>query len=270
MSEHVDQTDCPPFDDISAHLDGESSADTSNHVESCDACQRLLQSLRLVDGAVAKACDPPADLAQRVLAACQEDGGELQPIPFWSRPLLRYAAALVLTATLAVAVRTAIGRSGTDDGPKGITVAESQAGNRQYTGTQEQRNEGMIKPQDLRRVAASEKAGKVAAGRNTGTRLLPEVVKHIWSVPAIGDVAAVLGTQLPQSDWTVIDKEQRAMTVHAMATDERLQKLVQGMYDKGWKLFSSGLPQPNEAAKVKFTGRRVVYKASFVADTIPQ
>ena len=270
MSENVDQTDCPPFDDISAYLDGESSAETSNHVESCDACQRLLQSLRAVGGAVAKASQPPADLAQRILAACQEDSGEREPVPFWGRPLLRYAAALVLTAALALAVRTAIGRSGTDDGPGGMTVAEGQAGNVQYPNGSRQPGGAVDNGEDLVKVTASKKAGAGSLGATTGTRVLAGGIKHVWSVPAIDGVAPVLESQLGRADWTVAHQEQRRMTVRVTVTDERLQKLVQSMYNTGWKLFSDDLPQPNEAAKVKFSGRRVLYQADFVAETTPR
>ena len=64
--------------------------------------------------------------------------------------------------------------------------------------------------------------------------------------------------------WTMEGRDRDALAAHVRISDSGLQKLVQGMYDRGWSLMSDELPQPNDGNRVRFDGRTVVYRARFV------
>lgn len=273
MSEIVDTPDCPSFDDISAYIDGEGEAKHREHIESCDVCRRVADSLRALDAAVGSACRAPEGLAGRVIAACRED--EAAPpvaTPFWSGGLLRYAAALVLTIGLALAVRTAVDHSG----ERRVAVTDD-ASSMQETGAETVPIVGggtVGRPAQLNRdmlpVTANTKIGRPSPVPVTGRRLLPGRVDHLWTVPNVAAVEPWLEAKLPEGTWRVTERRRDSVSVRLRAVDSELQELVQGMYDKGWHLLSDDLPQPDRLARVRFDGRPVLYGAEFVNGSVSE
>ncbi len=93
---------------ICASLDGELTPDEERalreHLETCEDCRAFLASMEAVSGAAARGLpEPPADLADRVMAAVRAESAKpkkkIVPFPRWARAgALAAAAALVIWA----------------------------------------------------------------------------------------------------------------------------------------------------------------------------
>lgn len=264
MSELVEQTGCPPFETLSAYVDGEAVEAEIQHIKSCEHCLRVVSSLRTLDAVVSRSCQPPEGLADRIIAAC--NGGDTvqsapRVVPFWGRSLLRYAAALAVTGALALAIRQAVGTMDGTSQP-GNYVAESN-------GMQEEAvaNPGgaPIAPNQIRTVATQNSAagnGGVAVAK----RPIAAEVNHVWGVRNLAAVEKQLEAQLPKEvNWGMTRDSNGTQIFQASLSDEQLQQLVNGIHRQGYDLFSSELPQPNQEDRVNFAnGRRVIYHARFV------
>ena len=100
---------------ICASLDGELTAEEERelreHLETCENCRGFLASMEAVSGAAARGLpEPPADLADRVMAAVRAENvktkKKIVPFPRWTRAAaLAAAAALVIWAGFSLGTR---------------------------------------------------------------------------------------------------------------------------------------------------------------------
>lgn len=264
MSELVEQKGCPPFENLSAYVDGEATEAEIQHIKSCENCLRIVSSLRSLDAVVARSCQPPDGLAGRIIAACNGDSTSQsipRVVPFWGRSLLRYAAALAVTGALALAIRQAVGTM--DDAPQPRHfVAESNGIQEEATGNP---SGAPIGPNQIRTVATQNSTGG-AGGVTVAKRPIAAEVNHVWGVRNLTTVEKQLESQLPKEvNWGMTRDSNGTHVFQASLTDEQLQQLVNSIHLQGYDLFSSELPQPNQADRVSFANnRRVIYHARFV------
>ncbi|MDX9978848.1 MAG: hypothetical protein RBU25_02260 [Lentisphaeria bacterium] len=263
MSELVEQTGCPPFESLSAYVDGEATEAEIQHIKSCENCLRVVSSLRSLDAVVSRSCQPPEGLADRIIAACNSGASQSSPrvVPFWGRSLLRYAAALAVTAALALAIRQAVGTVN-QDGQPGNLIAGTEEIQTEPAG-----NPGgaPIGPNQIRTVA-TQNATAGTGGAAIAKRPLAAEVNHVWGVRNLAAVEKQLESQLPKEvNWGMTRDSNGTQIFQASLTDEQLQQLVNGIHRQGYDLFSSELPQPNQEDRVTFANsRRVIYHARFV------
>lgn len=264
MSENVEQIGCPSFEVISAHLDGEAEAGDATHIESCQHCLCILASLRDLDKVVARASQPPQGLSARILAACAADRDHAAPAtvtPFWGRSLLRYAAALAITAGLAFAVRQSVGNGDSAPDPGKVAMLDNGDGDGSNP------DGPQIDPTNSSPVSTREGGDSAAITVPVVKRLVANQVRHVWGVKDLEKVEKDVATQLPEGAKWGVSRDNAGISVEASLTDEQLQKLVNGIHDRGYDLFRSELPQPNQEDRVKFMGgsRKVIYLARFVS-----
>lgn len=263
MSENVEQTGCPSFDSISAYLDGEAEANETAHIESCQHCQRILASLRTLDEVVTRSCQPPEGLSARILAACSADREAASPtiIPFWGRPLIRYAAAIVITFGLAFAVKSMVnGTNPADDSPASGPMFAEVGGGDVDPGS------NPIDPAMTRVVSAESGNSAPVTRLPVVKRVVSSQVNHIWGGRNLDRVEKDLAAQLPEGAKWGLTRDNAGISVQASLTDEQLQKLINGIHAQGYDLFSPELPQPNQEERVEFMGgsKKVIYQARFV------
>jgi hypothetical protein len=269
MMQIDEQNGCPSFEDVSAHLDGEADSAIVEHIGQCTACQRLIASLKLLDSSVSKACQPTAGLSDRIMAACMNGTAEPAPsiIPFWNRAVVRYAAAIALTATLAFAVKSMVGGSGNPVGPGGNQneIAIVPAG---HEGLRVINTGDVIDSNDIETVnVIGTQQPDVAA--NTGVkRVVGQAVSHVWGVSSLKVVENDFRKALPEGAFYNVLPRKDGLVFQTKLTDKQLQKMVEDMHEKGWQLFTPSLPQPGKEANVKFTGSTVTYEAEFVPTTV--
>lgn len=267
MTENVEQTGCPSFDDISAFMDGEADSSVREHIGSCKQCQHVLASLQILDSAVGKACQVPAGLNQRILNACNEtDGQDTQSaiVPFWGRSVVRYAAAVALTLALGVAVHRTVRNSGNPGGTDAMVADAGGANPQAGEAMTAERRAVVIDNEEVAPVGVTGSQMLPASQPAVSQRVLASTVSHVWGAKDLSNVKDEFASLLPKDvNWGARSNNQ-AVVLQVKLTDAQLQKLVESMHAKGWALFSPQLPQPGEKARVKLTGNSVVYQAQFV------
>lgn len=261
MSELVEHSGCPPFESISAYVDGEAEKKVVQHVGACESCLRVASSLRSLDAAITRSCQPREGLADRIVAACA-DKPIPQAIPFWGHSLLRYAAALAITGVLALAVRQAVQTSPLSQQPDAPYLAAVEPGTLDHADAG-----GGNLPMSASQIRSvgTQQDGGVPMTATVAKRPVAEEVAHVWGAKDLDTVKTNIETQLPQDIVWGFSNDGNGVQIQARLTDEQLQNLVDAIHQQGYDLFSSQLPQPNQRDRVNFSGsRNVLYQARFV------
>ncbi|MCK5802851.1 MAG: hypothetical protein KAI66_08465, partial [Lentisphaeria bacterium] len=95
--------------------------------------------------------------------------------------------------------------------------------------------------------------------------LLPEIVRHVWTIKDFAGTKARLEKLLPADARCTMQKlGDDRFSLNAELQDKQLQELVNGFSKSGWGLVSANLPQPGGGARVRFLGRKVLYNAELV------
>jgi hypothetical protein len=252
---------CPNSDDLSAVIDGVLPEELAVHVDSCPACRRQVQALRLIDAAIRRRLLPPEGLAERVRARVKESRAQAGPSPsaWWISPALRLAAALVVTAAaLAVLIHVlertavpavAVGPGGTPEAaPVGAVPASGGAGSPVR----------LVGGPSGRGVGGDGAAGAVSPSS------LPGRVHHVWAVANVDDERDYLASILPEGSYEVSGQEDGTTLYTITLADRDLQTLVDRLYEHKWALVSHELPQPKRPGSVALRGRSVRYSLELV------
>jgi hypothetical protein len=251
---------CPSSEHLSAVVDGVIPEELAIHLESCGRCQRQTQALRLIDAAIRRRMAPPAGLAERVRARVRESLAEEHGVPagWWVSPVLRIAAALVVTAAALAVVVHALNRGA----QSGVTVAVGPV-------VAPAVGSGSIPAPALadstvELVAREVRAGGESVRTANSPRSLPGAVEHVWSVANAEGERSYLASILPRGSYEVSRSDEGNTVFTMMLADRDLQDLVDRLYEHKWELVSHELPQPKERGSVALRGQPVRYSLVLV------
>jgi hypothetical protein len=245
---------CPSSADLSAAVDGSVPEELAVHVESCPACQRDLAVLHRLDRAIRSQLAPPAGLAERIRQRVHEaaTATPVAPPRWWLSPVLRLAAAVVITAA-AIAVLVHVLNRGAASDPmvvKGNALPGDPLSVNEHVGSGLNRN-------------SSEGRGDRTVPAN-----LPDMVKHVWAVGDAAGERSRVQALLPQGAYEVATTDGNTVFTVRL-TDRDLQKLVDRLAaDSKWQLASHELPQPRQPDSVALTGRNVRYSLVLVDNSV--
>jgi len=293
---------CPSVEQLSQFLDL-TVADLSqpqwdlvaSHLKECAACRNKVAAYQRLDQALKVAVVPPAGLADRIIAACQDANAHetIQPFPWWRSG---WGKAGIAAAVLAFAGLTVVNVSTSGSGGSFVASAPQDSATpvmfpaaagpllaeaatavaapplaedgASATGALYERGKlsGSVNSQDLRtvsRLAQKAQAAPAAAVKY----LLPDTVRHVWTVDDLARsrkrlADASTAMQAPVA-WSNDDERGRLKAV-LLLTDGELQQLVDRLGDGHWALVSPYLPQPNAPDLVHVTGKRLQYEIILV------
>ncbi len=294
---------CPSVEQLSQFIDL-TVADLSqpqwdvvaSHVKECAACRKKIAAYQRLDQAIEAMVVPSAGLADRIKAACHDANAHetIRPFPWWRSG---WGKAGIAAAVLAFAGLTAVNVSTMDGGDSFVATAPQGAAKQaglpaaaesdlrveatpavaaapqaatpgaDATSALYERGKpaGSVNSQDLRMVSMGTKAQ--AASVNSVKYLLPDTVRHVWTVDDLARsrqrlAEASAAMQAPVA-WSNDDERGRLKAVLRL-TDGELQQLVDRLGDGHWALVSPYLPQPNAPDLVHLTGKRLLYEIILV------
>ncbi|MDD4540096.1 MAG: hypothetical protein PHT80_13860 [Lentisphaeria bacterium] len=293
---------CPSVEQLSQFLDL-TVADLSqpqwdvvaSHLQECVACRNKVAAYQRLDQALQVAVLPPAGLADRIIAACQDANAResIRPFPWWRSG---WGKAGIAAAVLAFAGLTAVNVSTSGSGDSFVASAPQASATPAMlpaaaepllaqvatavdepppaedgaiaTGALYERGKlsGSINSQDLRTVSRMAQKNQVAPATAVKS-LLPDTVRHVWTVDDLARsrqrlADASTAMQAPVA-WSNDDEQGRLKAV-LLLTDGELQQLVDRLGDGHWALVSPYLPQPNAPDLVQVTGKRLQYEIILV------
>lgn len=242
---------CLSSDDLSAAADGVVPEELAVHLEVCATCQRDLATLRRIDQAICSQLAPPPGLAERIRQRVNEAPAvaPAAPLRWWLSPLLRLAAAVVITAA-AIAVLTRLLKSGTVPGDNVVVEKELVP--------------GAAVPAFETVSSEAHRRSPEVSGSEQVPQSLPRVVRHVWTVGNAAGERERLQTLLPKGSYEVGTADGNTVFTVSL-TDRDLQTLVDRLADdSNWQLASPELPQPRRPGSVALTGRDVRYRLVLV------
>jgi hypothetical protein len=242
---------CPSSDDLSAAADGSVPEEIAVHLESCLPCQRDLATLHRIDRAVRSRLTPPAGLAERIRQRINAAESSVAPavLPrWWLSPVLRLAAAVVITAASIAVLVHMLNNGATPSG----TVVENDVLPGSPAPLTEPVSDGPLRD-----------TTEVSGGRRVA-QSLPRLVRHVWTVSDSAREGERLRTLLPKGSYAM-DVADGNTVFNVKLTDRDLLKLVDRLASDGtWQLASPDLPQPGQPSSVALTGRNLRYNLVLV------
>ncbi|OPZ29233.1 MAG: hypothetical protein BWZ02_01053 [Lentisphaerae bacterium ADurb.BinA184] len=282
MNARTPRNGCPDRVALSVWADTGADPAIARHVAACPDCRMVVDGYRSFDAAVRRAARPPADLADRVWAACLSAPADSPTIiiPVWMHAVRIAAAALIVGAVTAVvfvlggspaARNPALAQAETEGAALAVGLARPTI-YIPFAGTGGGYPSLATEPIDssrLTRVATTDPEAAVPplpVSLRGSPVVLDNFVHHVW---VVGDVRAseheLLGA-LPESATPLCtNRTDRSVCLKVILADRQLQQLVNRMQDAGWALVSPGLPQPGEESRLLATGKDVVYTVDLVA-----
>jgi len=261
MSADQGMSCCPDTMELNALHDGlEVSPGVAEHATSCDACIAVLAAYRRADAALRRCLTPPADLKDRIRVAVEELSVRPSVAPRWyMTPVFRLAAAFVVTVGALGVLVAVLGRGPQHD--TGTAVAET-------TTTQDgpnlagapSTNEALINSaQGATKLvgATSGNDASLAASMLPAKAVIPAHVRHVWSVDDVDEGMRHLKQRLPEGAY-LAGVENGNPFIQVTLPDEQVQRLVDDLADRKWRLVNNDTPQPQQPAA--FTHHDVRYR----------
>lgn len=243
-------TGCPSSADLSNAADGSIPEELAVHLEVCVACQRDLATLHRIDRAVRSRLVPPAGLAGRIRQRVHESASAAPAVlpQWWLSPVLRLAAAVAVTAAAIAVLVHLLNR--------GVAVEPEVVKQEAFPGSPTPTNE---------RVTTDKNGDNPeGSGGQRVPAILPDMVKHVWTVGNVAGERESLQALLPKGAYDVATADGNTVFTVRL-TDRDLQTLVDRLAEKStWQLASHALPQPRQPESVALTGRNLRYRLVLV------
>ena len=260
---------CPEFEELSSWYDKQSEQDYTEHVNSCDDCQSVIEDLKKIDSGLSNVLSSPIPsegLKEKILSTSKEESGK-EPIRFMSH-LLKLVAILTTAFVLNYLVNKQ------DD----ITNSDNLAEQKVSTDSKSvpvmssiSNSPDKIESAPISESLKSEMPTKgfqlvgINAQAETQVEHLKDQVKHVWVSEDVNWAVELLSKNLHTLHFS--DKHfDNAGSFHVkiQLSQKELIEKVNLLSSKGLSLVSPDLPQPDSTLASKTPDKLVTYEISII------